>query len=82
VGPRLWNNLPLSLRDGSQICTNADAGTSFSALILSYLKAAYYSGHSCASPVLQTAALVLNVGYPMRTESPSGYVYAIENSPA
>ncbi len=82
VGPRLWNNLPLSLRDGSQIRANADPGTSFSALVRSYLKAAYYSGLSSASPVLQTVALVWNVGYPMRTESPSGYVYAIENSPA
>jgi len=34
------------------------------------LKAAYYSGLSFASPVLQTVALAWNVGYPMRTESP------------
>jgi len=47
-----------------------------------YLKTAYYFGLSSASPVQQTVALVWNVGYPMRTESPSGYVYAIENSPA
>jgi len=40
VGPRLWNNLPLSLRDGSQIRANADPGTSFSALLRSYRKAA------------------------------------------
>jgi len=31
---------------------------------------------------LQTVALMWNVGYPRRTESPSGYVYAKENSPA
>ncbi len=82
VGPRLWNELPLYLRDGSQIRANADPGTSFSALLRSYLKATYYSSLSSASPVLPTVALVGNVGYPMRTESPSGYVYAIENSPA
>ena len=82
VGPRLWNDLPLRLRDGSQIRANADPGTSFSTLLRSYLKATCYSGLSSASPVLQTVALVWNVGYPMRTESPSGYVYAIENSPA
>ena len=82
VGPRLWNELPLCLRDGSQIRANADPGTSFSTLLRSYLKTTYYSGLLAASPVLQTVALVWNVGYPMRTESPSGYVYAIENSPA
>jgi len=41
VGPRLWDNLPLSLRDGSQIRANADPGTSFSALVRSYLKDGY-----------------------------------------
>ena len=78
----MWNDLPLSLCDGSQIRADADPGTSFSALLRSYLKSAYYSGLSTASSVLQTVPLVWNVGCPMRTESPSGYVYAIENSPA
>jgi len=82
MGPRLRNHVLLSRRDGSQIRAIADPGTSFSAILRSYLKAAYYSGLSSASPVLQTAASMWNVGYPMRTESPSGYVYAIENSPA
>jgi len=45
---------------------NADPGTLFSALVCFYLKAAYYSGLSSALPVLQTVALVRNVGYPMR----------------
>jgi len=57
VGPRLWNYLPRSLCDGSQIRASADPGTSFSALVRSYLQAAYYSGLSSTSPVLQTAAL-------------------------
>jgi len=39
VGPRLWNDLPLSLRVGSQISANADPGTTFSAPVCSYLKA-------------------------------------------
>ncbi len=82
VGSRLWNDLPLSLRDGSLIRADADPGTSFSALLRSYLKATCYSGLSTASSFLQTVPLVWNVGYPMRTESPTGYVFAIENSPA
>jgi len=80
VGPRLLNSLPLSIRDGSQTGANADPGNSFSAVIRSYLKAAYYSGLLSASRILKTVALVWNVGYPMRTESPSGYVKAIEIS--
>jgi len=74
VGRRLWNSLPLARRDGTQIRANADSYTSFSALVRSYVKAAYYSSLSSASSVLQTVALVWNVVYPMRTESPSGYV--------
>jgi len=82
VGPRLWNNLRLSFRVGSQIRTNADPGTSFCALARFYLKAACYCGLSSAAPVLQTVALVWNVGYLMRTESQSCYSYTIENSSA
>jgi len=52
--------------------------TSFFALSRSYLKVAYYSGLSPAFYVLQTAALLWNVGYPMHTESPSGFVNASE----
>jgi len=61
-----------------RIRANSDPGTSFCALIRFYLEAAYYSDLSSASPVVETAALVWNFGYPLRTESPSGYVYAIE----
>jgi len=42
---------------------SADPSSLFSALVCSYLKAAYYSGLAAASPVLQTVALVWNVGY-------------------
>jgi len=60
MGPRLLNNLPISLRDGSQIRVDADLGPSFSARVIYCLMAAYYSGLSSASPVLQTVALVWN----------------------
>jgi len=51
--------------------------SSFSALLRSY-----YSGLSSASPFLQTVVFAWNAGYPMRIESPSDYVHAIENSAA
>jgi len=38
VGRRLWNDFPLTNRDGSQISAIADPGTSFSALVRSYLR--------------------------------------------
>jgi len=70
----------------SGICTGLLKGVVNEAghrsFVRSYLKAAYYSGLSSASPVLQTVALVWNVGYHMRTKCPSAYVYAIENSPS
>ncbi len=79
VGPRLWNDLPLCYRDGSLIRTDADAGTSFSALLRSYLEAACYSGRSTVSSFLNAVPLVVRkVGCPKRTESPSGSVFAIE----
>ncbi len=79
VGPRLWNDLPLCYRDGSLIRTDADPGTSFSALLRSYLEAACYSGHSTVSSFLNAVPLVVRkVGCPKRTESPSGSVFAIK----
>jgi hypothetical protein len=82
AGPRLWNDLPLCLRDFSLIRSDANHSTSFSTHLRSFLKSTYYSGLSAASSFLQSVALVGNVGYRMRTESPLGSVYAIENSPA
>jgi len=43
---------PISFSDCSQIRANAVQGISFSALIRSYCKVAYYSGLSSASPGL------------------------------
>ena len=82
AGPRLWNDLPLCLRDFSLIRSDANHSTSFSTHLRSFLKSTYYSGLSPASSFLQSVVLVGNVGYRMRTESPLGSVYAIENSPA
>jgi len=52
------NKLLLRLSDGLQIRANADSGTSFFALVRLYLKAAYYTGFSSSSLVLQIAGLV------------------------
>ncbi len=82
AGPRLWNALPQCMRNKSLLCSAADPGISFSSLLHSYLKATHYYGLSPASPLLHTLTMLRVVGYPMRTESPSGSVYAIENSPA
>ncbi len=82
AGPRLWNALPQFMRNKSLLCSAADPGISFSSLLHSYLKATHYYGLSPASPLLHTLTMLRVVGYPMRTESPSGSVYAIENSPA
>jgi len=46
---KLCDDLPLSFPDGSVIHNDAVPGTSFSALLRSYLKAAHYSGLSAAS---------------------------------
>ncbi len=82
AGPRLWNKLPQFLRDGTLFCTAADPGTSFSARLHSYLITTHCFGLSPASSVLRTLTFMRAVGYRKRTESPSGCVYAIENSPA
>jgi hypothetical protein len=80
AGPRLWNALPQFMRNKSLLCSAADPGISFSALIHSYLQATHYYGLSPASSLLHTVTLLRVVGYPMRTESPSGSAHAKENS--
>jgi len=80
VGPRLWNDLPLSLRDGSQIRANAKPDTSFSALLRSYLKAAYYSGLFICLTCSTNCSFGLICRSSHAYRKPSGYVYAIKKT--
>jgi len=68
VGPRLWNNFPLSLRDGSQNSSQCQPRH----LILcspSFLsRCRLLLRFSSASPLLLIVALVWNIGYPTHTE--------------
>jgi len=66
----------------AQIHTDAAFVTAFAALLLTYLKATYYFCLAAASSFLQTVSVVRIAGCRIFTESPSGTVYAIENSPA
>jgi len=82
VGPRLWKTFHyLFVMAHKSAPMQTPAPHSQLSFVLIH-KSANYSGLSSASPVLQTVSLVWNVGYPRHTESPSGCMYAIENSPA
>jgi len=60
--------------------TRATQLWSAEALNNSYFKASHYSSISHYSSFLPADSLELNAGYQMRTENPSGFVYALENS--
>jgi len=82
-GTQLWNDLPLSSGDGSQIRANADPGTSFSALLRSCRGGLAVRVPSTLARKLPTRVRILGVEFcsqvdSKRSESSDGYSRAIK----